>query len=154
MLDVVALRNERMRGQAFIVFKDLQTSTAALRKEDGRMFAGKSMKISYAKGKSFATIEHESGKEALYQFRMGVLKNTNANKRLTVSGAEKALTTASSKRDRPNGANGDAEEEVDDDEQEGSAPKRQKVDGTAGGDEEDMMVESEDDDDDAGPTPA
>jgi len=135
---VVALKNDKMRGQAFIVFKDLQTSTAALRKEDGRVFAGKAMKISYAQSKSYATIEHESGKEALYQYRMGIIKNPEGSKKLTVSGAERALGAINSKRDRA-GENGGEE----DDDDETSAAKRARTD-DAEEEEEDMQVESDD----------
>lgn len=38
VLDVVAMRNDGMRGQAFIVFRDLASSTAALRALDGFIF--------------------------------------------------------------------------------------------------------------------
>lgn len=43
VLDVVATRAPGMGGQAFIVFKDLQSATAARRKEDGTAFLGKAM---------------------------------------------------------------------------------------------------------------
>lgn len=140
VLDVVALKSQKMRGQAFIVFKDLATSTTALRKEDGRVFAGKAMRISYAKGKSFATIQNESGKEALYQLRMGIVKNPDASKRLTVSGAQAALSSTTSTK-RPNGTADDEGQDT-----ENKAAKRQKTDGDAADEEEedDMMVESDD----------
>lgn len=143
VLDVVALKNDKMRGQAFVVFKDLQTSTAALRKEDGRVFAGKAMKISYAQSKSYATIERESGKEALYQYRMGIIKNPEGSKKLTVSGAEKALGALASKRDRA-AENGEGEDDGD----EASAAKRARTNENGGEEEEeeaDMQVESDDD---------
>ena len=38
VLDVVATRADGMRGQAFIVFRDLQSATAALRALDGFEF--------------------------------------------------------------------------------------------------------------------
>jgi U2 small nuclear ribonucleoprotein B'' len=38
VLDVVATRAPKMRGQAFIVFKDLNGSTAALRALNGEKF--------------------------------------------------------------------------------------------------------------------
>ncbi|KAI4133994.1 MAG: hypothetical protein LQ347_001892 [Umbilicaria vellea] len=41
-----------MRGQAHIVFRDIQTSTQAMRALQGFDFFGKEMKIQYAKGKS------------------------------------------------------------------------------------------------------
>lgn len=141
VLDVVALRNDKMRGQAFVVFKDLATSTAALRKENGRAFAGKALKIQYAQSKSFATIENESGKEALYQYRMGIIHNPEASRKLTVSGAGKALSE--NKRDR-------AGEEQGDDE---NGSKRARLDDNEA-EEEMEMSEDESDDDAPGPAPA
>lgn len=127
-----------MRGQAFVVFKDLSTSTAALRKENGRAFAGRALKIQYAQGKSFATIENESGKEALYQYRMGIIRNPDASQKLTVSGAGKALSQ--NKRDRMG-------EEQNDDE---DSAKRARLDGS----EEEEMEMSEDESDGEAPGPA
>jgi RNA recognition motif-containing protein len=151
VIDVVALKNDKMRGQAFVVFKDLATSTAALRKEDGRVFAGKALKISYARGKSFATIEDESGKEALYQYRLGIHKDPSAKGKLTVSGAGKVLAgqqAAAAKRERQL-ANGDGDNDGDEDEGDAAegAAKRPRTDGAEQEDEE--MEMSSDDDDDA-----
>lgn len=52
VLDVVALKTEKMRGQAHIVYRDIQTATQAMRSLDGFEFFGRQMKISYAKSKS------------------------------------------------------------------------------------------------------
>ncbi|KAJ5550687.1 hypothetical protein N7535_001371 [Penicillium sp. DV-2018c] len=52
VLDVVAMKTEKMRGQAHIVFKDVQASTQAMRALQGFEFFGKQMKIVYAKGSS------------------------------------------------------------------------------------------------------
>ncbi|KAL2199234.1 hypothetical protein P885DRAFT_31323 [Corynascus similis CBS 632.67] len=52
VLDVVALKTMKMRGQAHIVFKDIQTATQAMRSLNGFEFFGREMKISYAKSKS------------------------------------------------------------------------------------------------------
>ncbi|OOQ86073.1 RNA binding domain protein [Penicillium brasilianum] len=52
VLDVVAMRTSKMRGQAHIVFKDIQASTQAMRALQGFDFFGKEMKIVYAKGSS------------------------------------------------------------------------------------------------------
>ena len=43
VLDVVAMKTEKMRGQAHIVFKDIQTSTQAMRALQGFDFFGKEM---------------------------------------------------------------------------------------------------------------
>ncbi|KAF7712726.1 U1 small nuclear ribonucleoprotein A/U2 small nuclear ribonucleoprotein B family protein [Penicillium ucsense] len=52
VLDVVAMKTSKMRGQAHIVFKDIQASTQAMRALQGFNFFGKEMKIVYAKGSS------------------------------------------------------------------------------------------------------
>ncbi|KAI0430950.1 hypothetical protein F5Y09DRAFT_211054 [Xylaria sp. FL1042] len=52
VLDVVALRTEKMRGQAHIVFRDTHAATQAMRSLDGFQFLGKELKIQYAKSKS------------------------------------------------------------------------------------------------------
>ncbi|KAL2864562.1 U2 snRNP complex subunit MSL1 [Aspergillus lucknowensis] len=52
VLDVVAIKTEKMRGQAHVVFKDVQASTQAMRAVQGFEFFGKPMKIVYAKGTS------------------------------------------------------------------------------------------------------
>jgi len=52
VLDVVALKTLRMRGQAFIVFKDLAAATNARRSMQNFPFYDKPMKIYFAKTKS------------------------------------------------------------------------------------------------------
>ncbi|KAL8908747.1 MAG: hypothetical protein Q9207_000604 [Kuettlingeria erythrocarpa] len=52
VLDVVALKTKSMRGQAHVVFRDVQASTQAMRALHGFDFFGKEMKIQYGKGKS------------------------------------------------------------------------------------------------------
>ncbi|KAL7925138.1 hypothetical protein ACQKWADRAFT_310722 [Trichoderma austrokoningii] len=52
VLDIVALKTMEMRGQAHIVFRDIQAATQAMRSLDGQPFLGRPMKIQYAKSKS------------------------------------------------------------------------------------------------------
>ncbi|PHH65503.1 hypothetical protein CDD81_2283 [Ophiocordyceps australis] len=52
VLDVVALKTIKMRGQAHVTFKDIQTATQAMRHLNGHMFLGHELKIEYAKSKS------------------------------------------------------------------------------------------------------
>ncbi|KAH0526507.1 hypothetical protein TsFJ059_009815 [Trichoderma semiorbis] len=52
VLDIVALKTMEMRGQAHIVFRDIQAATQAMRSLDGQIFLGRPMKIQYAKSKS------------------------------------------------------------------------------------------------------
>ncbi|XP_055376632.1 U1 small nuclear ribonucleoprotein A [Condylostylus longicornis] len=52
ILDIVALKTLKMRGQAFVIFKDISSSTNALRTMQGFPFYDKPMKIAYAKSDS------------------------------------------------------------------------------------------------------
>ncbi|KAL6709699.1 hypothetical protein ACN47E_001127 [Coniothyrium glycines] len=52
ILDVIALKTMKMRGQAHIVFRNIDSSTQAMRALQGFTFFGKDMQISYAKTKS------------------------------------------------------------------------------------------------------
>lgn len=52
VLDIVALKTMKMRGQAHITFRDIQAATQAMRSMDGQEFLGRQIKIQYAKGKS------------------------------------------------------------------------------------------------------
>ncbi|KAK2072867.1 hypothetical protein P8C59_007196 [Phyllachora maydis] len=52
VLDVVALKTDKMRGQAHIVYRDINTATQALRSLQKFEFLGREMRIEYAKSKS------------------------------------------------------------------------------------------------------
>jgi len=49
VMDIVALKTMKMRGQAFVVFKELAAATNALRQLQGFPFYNKPMRIQYAK---------------------------------------------------------------------------------------------------------
>jgi len=78
VIDIVASKSQKMRGQAFLVFTDLASATSAMRACEGMMFYDKplvsifitrsyllydnllsSQHIDYAKTKSFATLRNE-----------------------------------------------------------------------------------------------
>lgn len=59
ILDIVALKTLKLRGQAFVVFKDISSATNALRSMQGFPFYDKPMHISYAKGKSDAVAKED-----------------------------------------------------------------------------------------------
>lgn len=52
VLEIVALRKNGLRGQAFVIFEDVQAATAALQSEQGFTFFGKDLKLAYANEKS------------------------------------------------------------------------------------------------------
>lgn len=54
ILEIIALKTLKMRGQAFVVFKDIPSATNALRSMQGFPFYDKPMRIAYAKSKSDA----------------------------------------------------------------------------------------------------
>ncbi len=49
ILDIVALRTLKMRGQAFVVFKEISSATGAIRSMQGFPFYDKPMRIAYSK---------------------------------------------------------------------------------------------------------
>uniref|UniRef100_A0A8C0KEK2 RRM domain-containing protein n=1 Tax=Canis lupus dingo TaxID=286419 RepID=A0A8C0KEK2_CANLU len=49
VVDIVALKTMKMREQAFVIFKELGSSTNALRQLQGFPFYGKPKRIQYAK---------------------------------------------------------------------------------------------------------
>ncbi len=52
VLDVVCMKTIKMRGQAFVVFKDVTAATNAIKGMQGFPFFGQEMSITFAKGKS------------------------------------------------------------------------------------------------------
>jgi RNA recognition motif-containing protein len=52
VVEIIALRKDGLRGQAFVIFEDVQAATAALQFEQGFTFFGKDLKLAYAKEKS------------------------------------------------------------------------------------------------------
>ncbi|KAI8920287.1 U2 small nuclear ribonucleoprotein B''-like protein [Powellomyces hirtus] len=54
VIDVVALKSMKMRGQAFVVFREIASATSAMRSLQGFPLYSKSLSITYAKSKSNA----------------------------------------------------------------------------------------------------
>ncbi|KAJ8086552.1 hypothetical protein AAF712_002035 [Marasmius tenuissimus] len=59
VIDIVASKSTKMRGQAFLVFTDLAGATSAMRACEGMLFYDKPLHIDYAKTKSYATSRRE-----------------------------------------------------------------------------------------------
>lgn len=49
IMDIVALKTLKMRGQAFVIFKEISSATNALRTMQGFPFYDKPMRINYSK---------------------------------------------------------------------------------------------------------
>ncbi|GAA6041872.1 hypothetical protein JCM8097_004520 [Rhodosporidiobolus ruineniae] len=149
VLDVVHSREQRVRGSAWVVFRDLASSTAAMRALDGESFYGKGLRISYAKGTSYATVEHTEGPEAVYAIKLGLREadpnsssSTSKGGKLTVSGAQKKLIDERRKEKRGREEeDGEEEEEEEEEDEEEAGPERKK---TRQEDDDDVMEESDD----------
>ncbi|EEB95550.1 hypothetical protein MPER_05461 [Moniliophthora perniciosa FA553] len=113
---IVASKNPKMRGQAFLVFTDLAGATAALRACEGMLFYDKPMRIDYAKTKSYATSRREDA-------NFVPPNSVNASAFLAQNGV------ASGKRQR------------EDDAGEGPQAKKEKSDS----DDEEMEIDDDDD---------
>jgi len=57
VISVVAQKGTKMKGQAFVVFRDLVSATTAMRSLDGELFYEKQMHIEYARTPSHATLK-------------------------------------------------------------------------------------------------
>jgi len=55
IIDIVHFKSNKMRGQAFVVFRDVPAASSAVRQMQGFPFYDKPMKLDYAKAKSDAT---------------------------------------------------------------------------------------------------
>merc|ERR1712166_1319170 len=59
VIDIVHMRTAKMRGQAFIVFEETSSATAALRALQGFNFLGREVKLEFARSKSVATAKRD-----------------------------------------------------------------------------------------------
>ncbi|KZW03751.1 RNA-binding domain-containing protein [Exidia glandulosa HHB12029] len=133
LIDVVASKGTKMRGQAFLVFHDLAAATTAMRACEGMSFYDKPLRIEYARAKSHATIRQEdpnfvSQALASAKQKPGAVKTNGAEKRHRENDDASALPAA--KRGKPAGDDGDEDEmeiEEDDDDQ----PARPAANGVA-----------------------
>ena len=102
ILDIIALRKDGLRGQAFVIFDNVQSATAALQAEQGFTFFGKDLKIQYAKEKSdriakmdgtFVPKDRRKSKDA--NKRVGEANDGNDMKRIKVEeGTENGVSVA------------------------------------------------------------
>lgn len=52
ILEVVALKTNKMRGQAFVIYKDLPSATKAQRELNNFPFYGRPMRVAFSKNRS------------------------------------------------------------------------------------------------------
>ncbi|KAJ2663043.1 hypothetical protein IWW48_001562 [Coemansia sp. RSA 1200] len=121
ILDIVALKTMKMRGQAFIVFENISTATAALRHLNGREVFGRAMHVEYALSKSDAAAQRD-GTFAYGEERAHV--SAAERKRLLGIAGGDGGTAAKRRADAEDGAE---EEEEDEQGSDGHLAKRQAV---------------------------
>lgn len=78
ILEIVAAKNLRARGQAFVVFKDINSASNALRSMQGFPFYEKPMRINYAKKKSDAVAKLDGSYVAKDSNKKGVKEKRKA----------------------------------------------------------------------------
>ncbi|KAK9472281.1 RNA-binding domain-containing protein [Dipodascopsis tothii] len=88
VMDVIAHKNIRMRGQAFVVFDDVQTAEQALTNSKELELFGKPVSVQFAKAKSDLIVQRE-GEEQLEEHK---------RKRLAEKERRQAETQASKKK--------------------------------------------------------
>ncbi|KAJ2816889.1 U2 small nuclear ribonucleoprotein B'' [Coemansia sp. 'formosensis'] len=138
VLDIVALKTTKMRGQAFIVFGDIAASTAALRQLNGRHLFGRAMRVEYALSKSDVVAESDG------TLKFGEpRKHISAEQRkrmLGISGVPGSGVGEPSSKRRPS-------EVVDGDE---PTSKRRAMSYESEGEDDMAIAESDDDDEESG----
>ncbi|KAI8322800.1 spliceosomal protein [Martensiomyces pterosporus] len=134
VLDIVALKTKKMRGQAFIVFSDITAATTALRQLNGRQFFGKPMRVEYALSKSDVVAQAD-----------GTFKFGEPRKHLSADQRKKLLGMNSTP-----GVSAKRRQSVQEEEEDGHDTKRRATEAEEGsGDEDDVqdMGDSESSDD-------
>lgn len=63
VIDLVAKKNLKARGQAFVVFEDVEAAERAIKEVQGFELFEKPMLLDYAKTKSDATVQREGSEE-------------------------------------------------------------------------------------------
>jgi len=106
ILDVVALKTAKMRGQAFVVFKDIGSASNALWEMQGFPFFDRPMRIAYANTKSDAVLKaegtYEEDRNRRIEKRKAMKAAADARERQGGEPAEKrAKTDASSSSSAP-----------------------------------------------------
>lgn len=77
ILDIVAAKTHKARGQAFIVFKETPSAVRALRELQGFNFFGKQIRLAFAKTTSKASLEFEH--YILQPMRVGIARQAVAS---------------------------------------------------------------------------
>lgn len=87
IMDIVALKTLRMRGQAFVIFKEIASANNALRTMQGFPFYDKPMRIAYSKSDS-DVIARMKGTFKERPKKIKLPKSTNPDDKKFVTGTE------------------------------------------------------------------
>jgi len=120
VIDIVHMRTAKMRGQAFIVFEETSSATAALRALQGFRLFGREMKLEFARSKSFATAKRDGTFKPLQK---------ETEKRKAVANAGNGIAK------RPNVTDGGEQMEVEE-EDEGAYPEHATAEAEVAGSED------------------
>jgi len=109
ILDIVARKTYKMRGQAFVVFRDITAATQAVRQMQGFPFYDKPMKLTYAKSKSDATakldgsfeLKHKAERQAKRKAEREARKAAEENKPAKRAADDEAGDEPSAKKAPP-----------------------------------------------------
>lgn len=69
VIDLVAKKNLKARGQAFVVFEDVESAERAIKEVQGFELFEKPMLLDYAKTRSDATVQKESDEEEFESYK-------------------------------------------------------------------------------------
>ncbi|CAH8646382.1 unnamed protein product [Dicrocoelium dendriticum] len=108
ILDIIAMKTMKMRGQAFIIFQDIQSATTAFRSLQGFNLFQKPMRISYAKRDSTQIVQLK-GVSAEVQKRRDEEREKRKRRKLAQrqSAAAAAAQAANQSVNGPAGTGGD-----------------------------------------------
>ncbi|KAL7410685.1 hypothetical protein BDY24DRAFT_399003 [Mrakia frigida] len=136
VVDIVALKTAKMRGQAFVVFADQVAATTALRALGGETFYGKPLKITYSKNLS----------KALIPASQSTAPGSSASK-IVLSTAQREADELKRSREEDDTIRERADKRARGEEVEDEPTKGEEAD------EDDMDMDEEDDEDAPGPKP-
>ncbi|KAJ2793148.1 hypothetical protein H4R20_006628 [Coemansia guatemalensis] len=132
VLDIVALKTMKMRGQAFVAFDDITAATAALRQLNGRRIFGRPIQVEYALSKSNVVAQNDGS----YRF-------DEPHKHMSAAERKRALGLT---KEQPTGDDRGKRRQSDDGSDDGHAAKRRVTEheDNLGGQDSDESSEEED----------
>lgn len=94
IVDVVAKRNLKAKGQAFIVFDNADSAAKAIEEVQGFELFGKEMKLDFAKTRSDATVKAQEGETGLERWKRGRLAEKERKQAAEAAGSRGVAAAA------------------------------------------------------------